>query len=286
VVIKSSKEILAIATALILILSMIGTGAAATEQTEITEDLQTDGPEFSESQSKDKSTETNNSSITVYVGSISITIGGGELFSILSSEYVISFLEGLLGDFIVIDEDIGSPINEEDSEDEVDDEDQTGDEDTTDAEDLDLSEVEQYIHEALNEERAGNGVDELSFDTELQDIARAHSEDMAERDYLSHEDSEGNGFTDRYEQAGYECSVNGYVGGENIAQTWYDTPVNTTDRGTVHYENEQELGYGVVEQWMASSGHADNLLAPHWENQGIGVAMTEDNQVYVTQNFC
>ena len=131
--------------------------------------------------------------------------------------------------------------------------------DTVDADiadgEIDIAAVEQYVHEAVNEERAAAGADELEFDVTdareeevdyLADVARDHSEDMAERGYFSHTDPDGNGFTDRYEDAGYECSVNGYIGGENLAQTWYDTPVNTGDRGIVHYEDEQELGYGIA----------------------------------------
>ncbi|WP_436347276.1 CAP domain-containing protein [Natronorubrum sp. FCH18a] len=179
---------------------------------------------------------------------------------------------------------------EEDETDDADDEDSTDEDETDDpadddADDVDRAAVEQYVHEAVNEERAARGLEELEFDTELRDIARAHSEDMAERGYFSHVDPEGNDFSDRYDDAGYECNANGYTGGENIAQTWYDTPVSTDD-GTVQYEDEQELGYGIVDQWMNSPDHRDNILAEQWENEGIGVHITDDDQVYVTQNFC
>ncbi|MDQ2050085.1 CAP domain-containing protein [Natronolimnohabitans sp. A-GB9] len=196
----------------------------------------------------------------------------------------VSFLEDVDIDDIIGTEtgDIVDEIDDETPEDGPDEEPEADDE----TDDVDRVAVEQYVHEAVNEERADADVNELEFDTELRDIARAHSEDMAERGYFSHEDPEGNDFTDRYEEAGYECDVDGYVGGENIAQTWYDTPVDTDDRDTVHYEGERELGYGVVEQWMNSPGHTENLLADQWESQGIGVYVTDDDQVFVTQNFC
>lgn len=158
--------------------------------------------------------------------------------------------------------------------------------DISESGDINITAVEQYVHEAVNEERATDGADELEFDTELRDIAQDHSGDMADRGYFSHVDPEGNAFTDRYADAGYDCSVNGYTGGENIAQTWYDTPVNTGDGTIVHYEDERELGYGIAEQWMDSAGHRENLLADHWENQGIGIHITDDDKVFATQNFC
>ncbi|NUB90738.1 CAP domain-containing protein [Haloterrigena sp. SYSU A121-1] len=151
---------------------------------------------------------------------------------------------------------------------------------------IDRAALERYVHEAVNEERTARGLEPLEFDTELRDIARAHSEDMAERGYFSHVDPEGNDVTDRYERAGYECNANGYTGGENLAQTWYDTPVVDDDGETVRYETEQELADGIVTQWMNSPGHRENLLATQWENEGIGVYVTDDNRVFVTQNFC
>ena len=155
---------------------------------------------------------------------------------------------------------------------------------------LDWSLVERHAHEAVNEERIAHGVDPIAFDTELRDIARDHSQDMAERGYFAHVDPDENNFVDRYDAAGYECRVpmeNGYysLGGENLAQTWYDHPVATAD-GTVQYTTEQELGYGVVEMWMNSDGHRDNMLTSHWQNQGIGIYVTEDGKVFATQKFC
>ena len=155
---------------------------------------------------------------------------------------------------------------------------------------FDRAAVERGIHEAVNDERTARGLNELAFDTELRDIAREHSRDMAERDYFSHTSPDGDTFADRYSDAGYTCRVDGsgntyYTGGENIAQTWYDTAVRT-DGGTDTYTTETELANAIVTQWMNSPGHRENILASQWENEGIGIYMTDDGKVYATQNFC
>ncbi|WP_049971850.1 CAP domain-containing protein [Haladaptatus cibarius] len=155
---------------------------------------------------------------------------------------------------------------------------------------FDRSEVERYVHQFVNEERTERGLNAISFDTELRDIARGHSEDMATRNYFSHTSPEGENFADRYEQAGYICQAStgdgSYLtGGENIAQTWYDTPINSGDE-TVRYTTERELARGIVDQWMNSQGHRENILTDSWQNEGIGIYVTEDGQVYATQNFC
>ncbi|WP_266074776.1 CAP domain-containing protein [Haladaptatus caseinilyticus] len=155
---------------------------------------------------------------------------------------------------------------------------------------FDRRDVERLVHQFVNEERTERGLDPISFDTELRDIARSHSADMAARSYFSHTSPEGDNFVDRYEQAGYTCRAptgdgSSLPGGENIAQTWYDRSINTDD-GTVRYTTERELARGLVNQWMNSQGHRENILTDAWQNEGIGIYVTDDGKVYATQNFC
>jgi uncharacterized protein YkwD len=40
---------------------------------------------------------------------------------------------------------------------------------------------------------------------------------------------------------------------------------------------------------MNSTGHRENILKSHWENEGIGIYIIEidgKTRVYATQNFC
>ncbi|SIR96168.1 CAP domain-containing protein [Natronorubrum thiooxidans] len=183
----------------------------------------------------------------------------------------------------------GSDVDDtdEDSSEPVDD----GADDTTDDGTVDRALVERHVHEAINEERTARGLEELAFDEDLQEIARSHSEDMAERGYFSHTSPEGDSFSDRYDEYGYECRADTdgsayYTGGENIAYTYVDQPVRTDSGDVVEHTTERELADGLVEQWMNSDGHRENILADHWTNEGIGIAVTDDDRVYATQNFC
>lgn len=339
---QRSRSIVTAAVVTILVVSMIGAGAAAPVSS-ATDGTAADGDDVSQANTDEHSGDTTVTSPTS-VNDSSSTTGDTVDVSVDAENWnglesvlagldagTSSLIESVLTGYGIADHvDDAADIDEDDTDDETDEVDDPSDEDTADegetdgdetdeadedetdgtdedeiddADDEDITDedetdetadddadvdraaVEQYAHEAVNEERAAHGLEELEFDTELRDIARAHSEDMAERGYFSHVDPEGNDFVDRYDEAGYECNINGYTGGENIAQTWYDTPV-TTDDGTVQYEDEQELGYGIVDQWMNSPDHRDNILAEQWENEGIGVHITDDDQVYATQNFC
>jgi len=141
--------------------------------------------------------------------------------------------------------------------------------------------VERMVHAEVNREREANGLQPIAYDDELAAIAAGHSEDMAEGDYVSHTQPDGDGMRERYNQAGYACSG----GGENVAQTWWRESIDTGEE-TVEYDTEQELAAGIVAQWMQSPGHRKNILRTGWRVEGIGVEITNSGEVFVTQNFC
>jgi uncharacterized protein YkwD len=150
--------------------------------------------------------------------------------------------------------------------------------------------VEYHVHAEINERRAEHGLSPLEFDGQLQQIAREHSKDMANRSYFSHKGPAGDNFADRYTKAGYDCRValsgNSYAtGGENIAYTWYDRRVEMQGE-TQYYHNSSEVANGLVNWWMNSTGHRENILKPYWRSEGIGVNVTDAGKVYATQNFC
>jgi uncharacterized protein YkwD len=47
-----------------------------------------------------------------------------------------------------------------------------------------------------------------------------------------------------------------------------------------------EIARQVVDGWMGSEGHRENLLKRGFDRQGIGVAITAGGKVFVTQNLC
>jgi uncharacterized protein YkwD len=156
--------------------------------------------------------------------------------------------------------------------------------------DLDRGRVERRVHHHVNQRRADHGLAELEFDTDLREIARYHSEDMATNDYFSHTSPSGETMSDRYDEFGYDCRADAgdgtyYTGSENIAYTYYDRRVQTDD-GVVRYTNADELAQGIVTGWMNSRGHRENILTEAWDDEGIGIVVTGEGKVYATQNFC
>ena len=108
-------------------------------------------------------------------------------------------------------------------------------------------------------------VQELEWNEQLRNAAEGHSRDMADKNYFSHTSPDGKSFVDRINAAGYT----GYRAvGENIA-----------------------AGYGtaasVMQGWMSSPGHCNNIMNPVFREMGVGYAYNSGSQYkqYWTQNF-
>ena len=106
---------------------------------------------------------------------------------------------------------------------------------------------------------------------------------MALHDYLSHKDSNGNGFAARWEAwEDDECSK----AGENLSRVTHG--VDQDDRP----ERDPELtAAAMVEGWMGSERHRDAILTPEFTHTAIAVAYAyspgkEKNYAYGTQIFC
>ena len=153
--------------------------------------------------------------------------------------------------------------------------------------------IEFLVHELTNQERQNHGLSQLTFDTEIRQIARGHSLDMAEREYFAHETPEGFTPTDRADQNGYSCQkIVGlliYSGiAENIFQGHLFDSYYTINGEITSYEwsTDEEIAKITVDGWMNSPGHRENILTEIFDREGIGVEITQDHKVYVTQNFC
>ena len=112
---------------------------------------------------------------------------------------------------------------------------------------------------------------------------------MARADYFSHTNLRGQSPSDRGAAVGYDCckdygSYYTYGLAENIYQAWLYSQYWTRNGVIVskdYYELE-ELASLVVDGWMNSPGHRENILNHSYGVEGIGIAISADEQVYVT----
>lgn len=131
--------------------------------------------------------------------------------------------------------------------------------------------IEQEILRLTNQERAQAGLSALREHPALQQIARRHSQDMAERGYFEHTNPEGQDPTARLRAQFPDTEL--YGAGENII---------FSSQGA--YRDEVAYAKAMLASWMNSPGHRDNILRPSYRFIGIGFAQNQSS-AYATQNF-
>ena len=114
----------------------------------------------------------------------------------------------------------------------------------------------------VNESRRRGGCDNLTVDRRLIVAANRHAAEMARRGYFAHEDTRGERAGDRVQDAGYRWSRYG----ENIA------------RG-------QDSVFEVVNGWMKSPEHRENIMDCGLREVGVGLAFAADRTPYWVQDF-
>lgn len=128
-----------------------------------------------------------------------------------------------------------------------------------------LGDIERATFDAVNDIRRRRGLRVLRWNRRLAEVARAHSLDMARRNYFDHVNPEGEGPAQRVRRArlAYRAVA------ENLAQNrGADDPVAT-----------------AVEGWMNSRGHRENILEPVYEQGAMGVVMDAGGEIFFTQLF-
>ena len=127
---------------------------------------------------------------------------------------------------------------------------------------LPADQVEREVARLVNAERTKGGCPAVRWDDRLSRASRLHSQDMAARNYFSHENPEKQGPGERADRQGYQ----GWSG-ENIAAGWATMPAAE-----------------AVKLWMNSKPHHDNMMTCGHQALGMGVGWRDDAS-YWTLNF-
>ena len=126
---------------------------------------------------------------------------------------------------------------------------------------VDLRRAEKLLLGMLNKARAKAGLPELTYDEKLADVARQHSEDMAENDFFAHISPTRGTLEDRLKRA-------------NIAARKFTENLATnTDLQASH------------DGLMGSPGHRKNILDDEVNRVGVGIVRTREGRLVVTQVF-
>ena len=112
--------------------------------------------------------------------------------------------------------------------------------------------------ELMNAHRSSIGCPVLSWNPQVADVARAHSEDMVARDFFSHTNPDGDSPFDRLRDAGVSYSA----AAENIA---YGYPT----------------AEAVLSGWLGSPGHRANIENCALTEHGVGLDGSHWTHVFI-----
>lgn len=110
----------------------------------------------------------------------------------------------------------------------------------------------------INQERSAEGLDELTYSVELEDIAVFHLSNMIATETYSHIDTEERNVTGRALALHPEL-IGAF--GENIAGVKAGVPAETAER--------------TVALWMQSDQHSENILSEKYNRIGLGSILHE-----------
>ena len=125
-----------------------------------------------------------------------------------------------------------------------------------------LSAQEQEAGNLLNYDRNRYNLPALSIDPALSRIARIKSEDMLTRGYFAHTSPTYGDVRDMLTHFGYPYTA----AGENIAR----------------YASLEKAQAAL----LSSPGHRRNILSTAYTKVGLGVALSAQGHIYLTQIFC
>jgi len=108
------------------------------------------------------------------------------------------------------------------------------------------AEAQEFVS-LVNDHRESEGLEPLVWDTALASVAVAHSEDMRDRNFFSHDNPDGEDPFDRMRAAG----ISFQRAGENIASGY-------------------RTGQAVLDGWLASEGHRTNIETAAYTHHGLG----------------
>lgn len=121
---------------------------------------------------------------------------------------------------------------------------------------------EYQLFDLTNAARVVHGLSVLEWDEAVRGTARKHSDDMAQNNYFSHTNLEGESPFDRM----LEDDIAFHVAGENLAYGQFSSIF-------------------AHEGLMNSLGHRENILQKDYEYLGVGVSFNQESQPYYTENY-
>jgi uncharacterized protein YkwD len=126
--------------------------------------------------------------------------------------------------------------------------------------------AEREVFQRINGVREHHHLKPLRGRADLAEVALAHASDMARRGYRSHVDPQGRNPLERVQGAGIDgfALLAENIGASNVSGSRVES---------------------VVEHWLQSTSHRENVMNPAFNSTGVGVAEAADGTTIYVQLF-
>jgi uncharacterized protein YkwD len=131
---------------------------------------------------------------------------------------------------------------------------------------VNLTAEEDYLFKAINEQRASAGIQPVRIDSATIELARARSNDMAARNYFSHQTPEGTNFLSM--MTAYNIKYK--FAGEILARNNFP---------------DAEAGPTAISSYLSSAAHKSIMLDARFQLVGVSHAQAADQKHYYTVIF-
>lgn len=125
---------------------------------------------------------------------------------------------------------------------------------------MDAKGIEENVLTNINKQRTELGLAELVLVPEMQQMARAHSKDMAENDFFAHTSPSKGAIAKRAQTAGLPTPA------ENISSGYIE-------------------GQSAFEGWLSDDKQRQNMLDTNQRFVGVGVYYNSQGRMYLTADF-
>lgn len=136
-----------------------------------------------------------------------------------------------------------------------------------------IQELERLVFEKTNQERTKRGREKLVWDKKLARVSNYHAWNMAEKDFESHIEPDGDSAIDRLKQFGYTCETDDLGEVISIGYHWSDSTLS-------------KISDKAMISWMESEGHRGAILSEGGRLAGVGAYNHASGEIFIVQLFC
>ncbi len=144
---------------------------------------------------------------------------------------------------------------------------------------INTTQLEKQIYAMINYNRAKNDLSPLKWNSTLAKSAKAHSKDMAENNYFSIEKTDCSIMCRYNENKNLHSRFSENIFSLSKAKNIYD------DGSIAEYNSQYEIAKMTTDGWMNSVDSLESLLTNKHEYQGLGVEISNQGKVYVSQDI-